>query len=490
MGVKKTSDATSARLVTEAQQGNQDAFSQLIEAHYDSAFAIAMARLRDKDVAEDLVQEVFLRVFFNISKLRDRNRFGAWVGRLTRNLAIDWQRRQIRSSSLVRMVPMNEAVEATVADPTGVTARQQLDEQRRRERANALLAELEDDDREIVLLHYREGFTPGEIAERLGVHRTTIGRRLEKVTSWMRERSEEIDATSLKSIKMASPEFAHRAIGVVAAASLTSGAAREAIMAAAAKGTTAALGASSSSGGSVAPVSALLALLKTSSATAAQGVATMGIAKLTIGAAAAAVIGLAGFNMTNSNSSGFGGGSDVAAVAPMPTQYAYEQTFEFEGERSFTVPVGESFRLELGPNPYNYEYVRGTVTDNDSVIIVAKPEGDDEFILVDSDQPTGAGAPERLFMNYQFWPEMRMMHIAMLRYTPMGSEMKFDYFAWSQPDLVDEVQNIRNAYRAGQISEAQMTQYERQLVVNADGLPQDSNLRQLAIDFMDFDQEN
>lgn len=168
-------------LVRQAQQGDREAFGCLVERHFGLVFTVALARLGDREAAEDLSQEVFLRLFLGIRTLRDRQRFPNWAARVTRNLATDWVRRQQTRSRLVTMVGESE----NQCSP-GDNARERIAEAERDEALARALKGLDSDHREAVLLHYVNGLTKREIADRLGLHGSTVGRRIDTALGQLR----------------------------------------------------------------------------------------------------------------------------------------------------------------------------------------------------------------------------------------------------------------------------------------------------------------
>jgi len=112
--VADTLDATpsDAELVAGCRAGDPDAWNALVErfSRYVSAIATQGFRLPEHD-AEDVFQNVFLRVYERLGSLRSDDAIRPWVGQLTRNCCLD----VIRASG--RVVPVEE-VEEQVADDT------------------------------------------------------------------------------------------------------------------------------------------------------------------------------------------------------------------------------------------------------------------------------------------------------------------------------------------------------------------------------------
>src|SRR5687768_15166697 len=89
--------------------GDKAAFEQLVEAHYSLVHTIALSRCRHRETAEDMAQEVFLRVYLVLGRISIPENFPGWLVRVTHNMAIDWGRRGITRSKLIQMVPMDES---------------------------------------------------------------------------------------------------------------------------------------------------------------------------------------------------------------------------------------------------------------------------------------------------------------------------------------------------------------------------------------------
>src|SRR5262245_44344003 len=92
-------DGPDEALVAAARAGDREAFA-ILAAHYrDLAYAYAFARLRDREEAEDVVQETFVRAYLGLGELRGNASWEAWVMRIARNLCHDTLRRkQVRRS--------------------------------------------------------------------------------------------------------------------------------------------------------------------------------------------------------------------------------------------------------------------------------------------------------------------------------------------------------------------------------------------------------
>ncbi|MDX1971301.1 MAG: RNA polymerase sigma factor, partial [Candidatus Sumerlaeia bacterium] len=142
--------ANDASLVDRALKGDTSAYDQLIERHWDVVAAIAAARLGSTESSEDLAQEVFLRAFLSLRQLQEKDKFGSWVSRMARNLAIDWFRRGQVRSKLISAVPLDETPLEQITMQQA-SPREELEQSERNRLLKAALEKLAPEDRELVV---------------------------------------------------------------------------------------------------------------------------------------------------------------------------------------------------------------------------------------------------------------------------------------------------------------------------------------------------
>ena len=89
-------------LVRAAQQGDADAFEQLVRLHDRTVLRVALNILRSPEDARDAYQEVFLRAYRSLGKFRFQCSFRTWLYRIGTNVCLDQLRREPMSSSMPR----------------------------------------------------------------------------------------------------------------------------------------------------------------------------------------------------------------------------------------------------------------------------------------------------------------------------------------------------------------------------------------------------
>jgi RNA polymerase sigma factor (sigma-70 family) len=260
-------------LVIASRDGCAAAFDQLVNRYFGLVYTLAFARLRDHEAAQDLAQEVFLRLFLGLPTLREPRFFATWASRVTRNLAVDWLRTRQRTSSLITLVSLEESqVEEKASEAPGAREKM-LEAERLHELRNAIL-NLPVEQREILLLHYERGLTQQQIGARLDMHHSTVSRQLQRAVQSLRRWSTELEVLATAPARAVVGRQRERqalasTLAMLAGVSALSSGARASVTTAAAQGMArlGSVGASSgaSAGASPLPVSSAGLLAKSSS---------------------------------------------------------------------------------------------------------------------------------------------------------------------------------------------------------------------------------
>ena len=164
-------------LLDQYQQGNSEAVSQLLERHTRRVRDYVRMLVKDNDVADDLTQEVLIKVVKVLDEGRytDKGRFLPWVLRIAHNRVLDY----FRASKQVKTVSESSAGfdilgSKNLAEPS---IEDQLVSEQQAEEVRALIELLPEEQREVVKMRYYEGLSFKEIAEHTGVSiNTALGR--------------------------------------------------------------------------------------------------------------------------------------------------------------------------------------------------------------------------------------------------------------------------------------------------------------------------
>jgi len=170
--------------VQRAIGGDHDAYAALVGAASTRLYALACLILRDTGRAEDATQEAFVQAWREISRLRDADRFDAWLRRLVVNACYDEGRRVKRRAE----VTLLNTHERSVIDTSAASA-----ETDRVERA---FRRLPLDQRAVLVLQHYIQLSHSEIAESLGIPIGTVKSRVRYGIAAMRAALEADDRTT------------------------------------------------------------------------------------------------------------------------------------------------------------------------------------------------------------------------------------------------------------------------------------------------------
>ena len=159
--------------LSRAAAGDDDAFATIVRRHEAMVFSIAWHVLRDRTLAEDLAQEVFLQLYRDLGAIESEEHLVFWLRRVASHRCIDALRRR-----RVLPVPLEEAREPG----TDADVRDMLLERRIRN----VIATLPAQQRVALALRYQEDLDPREIAEVLEQPLNTVRSHLRRALATLR----------------------------------------------------------------------------------------------------------------------------------------------------------------------------------------------------------------------------------------------------------------------------------------------------------------
>jgi RNA polymerase sigma-70 factor (ECF subfamily) len=185
-----------------AATGDLPAFADIVREQQGMVFGLAYHFLHDRSVAEELAQEVFLRVYLSRGNYQPTARFTTWLYRIANNRALNWIRDhsdETRRESL-DSTPLR-GMRRQFADEKATIAERLLDRESETEFQatirHAILA-LPERQRAAVLMHKYEGLEYTQIAEVLGCNVSTVKSILWRAYTTLRTRLSHLGANRLR----------------------------------------------------------------------------------------------------------------------------------------------------------------------------------------------------------------------------------------------------------------------------------------------------
>ena len=166
-------------IIRRVQHGDTEAFSVLVAAYEKNVFNVALQMTGNREDAQDMAQEAFLKAYTSLSSFRGDSRFSSWLYRIVSNVCLDYLRRQNRrpKSSLTVEDDEGETVELDIPDESQ-SPEALLERKLTREAVRRGLRELPPEQRQILLLREIQGLSYDEIAEAMDLEPGTVKSRI------------------------------------------------------------------------------------------------------------------------------------------------------------------------------------------------------------------------------------------------------------------------------------------------------------------------
>ena len=170
-------------LVLQAREGSRDAFALLIEKYQRKVFQMVYSFTGNRETADDLSQDVFVKAWLALPRFAFRSEFGTWLYRIAVNHAKDF----LRKNKKVREVPLQDVGDATLAVDGNIEAVEREKEARAtRDFVRRGLAALPEKHRVILTLRDIQGLSYEDIAGILAISPGTVDSRIHRARRRLR----------------------------------------------------------------------------------------------------------------------------------------------------------------------------------------------------------------------------------------------------------------------------------------------------------------
>lgn len=165
-------------LVTDAINGDVNAYSVLVQKYSKAAYATAMSMVKDTHIAQDLAQEALVKAWFNLNKLTQTEKFSSWLYTMTKRICLDWMKKDKKTEPIdsipdlyddthnVETVFNRQFIKHTVWD-----AINQLDEPKRI----------------VIILYFISGYAVKEISEYLNISVSAVESRIRRAKDKLKQ---------------------------------------------------------------------------------------------------------------------------------------------------------------------------------------------------------------------------------------------------------------------------------------------------------------
>lgn len=176
------------QLVRQFISGDEKSFEALVEKYLKPVFNFVFQMTQDRAVAEDIAQDVFVKVWKNLSKFDEQKKFSTWIFAIAKNTTFDWLRKKKTFSFSAFENAEGENFLDFIEDENALHSEEFLKMIDAKKDVGGLLSSLSPQARTILLLHNVYGFSLVEIAEIMGHPANTTKSKYRRAIINLREK--------------------------------------------------------------------------------------------------------------------------------------------------------------------------------------------------------------------------------------------------------------------------------------------------------------
>jgi len=160
------------RIIEKVQQGNANAFSYLVEKYQHVVFSIALKVLKNREEAEEMAQEAFIKAYRSIGSFQGRAKFSTWLYRITYNTCITHVRKQKFDTTPIDNIQLPEETTNAAWD--------EIPEENRSKYLELAMKQLPEDDYLLMVWYYYEDQSIDDICRITGLGESNVKIRLHR----------------------------------------------------------------------------------------------------------------------------------------------------------------------------------------------------------------------------------------------------------------------------------------------------------------------
>jgi RNA polymerase sigma-70 factor (ECF subfamily) len=168
-------------LLVRLKNGDMLAFDRVYELYSHKLFSFVFRILKNEDEANDIVQEVFVKIWESRAKLGDYQLLNSYIFTIAYNNSINLIRKRINSNKYLDHLKNASVIQISPAAISDIEFNE-LNNQ-----AEKLIANLPERQKQVYLLHREDGLTYAEIAERLNISKNTVENHMVKALKYLRK---------------------------------------------------------------------------------------------------------------------------------------------------------------------------------------------------------------------------------------------------------------------------------------------------------------
>lgn len=166
-------------------------FKLLYSRYSPKIYGKCLSILKDESLAEDATQEIFMKIFTNLSRFEEKAKFSTWIYSITYNFCIDFLRRKKKQDDIFSDDEIEKAPDLADELPDQLLIEMEINQ------LKAVLKELPTDDRTILLMKYQDEMSIREIAEILGKTESAVKMKIKRAKEKAQKLKEDLFAPTI-----------------------------------------------------------------------------------------------------------------------------------------------------------------------------------------------------------------------------------------------------------------------------------------------------
>ena len=180
-----------AELIQQILQGDQDAFTSLVNKYQKGVHALVWRKIGDFHIAQEITQDTFLKAYQNLGDLKNHNLFAGWLYVIAARLCYDWHQKNAMPIEFLDNIDANEVDRVSYSQYIADKQATEADETRR-EVVKKLLQKLPESERTVITLFYLGEMTIKAIGDFLGISPNTVKSRLSRARDRLKKEEDMI----------------------------------------------------------------------------------------------------------------------------------------------------------------------------------------------------------------------------------------------------------------------------------------------------------
>jgi RNA polymerase sigma-70 factor (ECF subfamily) len=158
-------------IVKELKENNRKTFDKLVEAYKGRIFSLSYRFTNNYSEAQDLSQDIFIKIYTNISSFNGKSKLSTWIYRIALNTCLDWKRKIIRNKMIfIDHISKNEFLQTPIEE--------NLLNEERNKFIHSIIRNLPDIYKTAIILYHFQNLSYADIADILHISEKTIETRL------------------------------------------------------------------------------------------------------------------------------------------------------------------------------------------------------------------------------------------------------------------------------------------------------------------------